>query len=72
MTIEIFTSGKVDFSINEEKQFERIRKEMIEKFSKDESRYCLIVDYIIGNKQYDIIVIKKDANVNTWSNRDWR
>ncbi len=64
MTIEIFASGKIDFTINEEKQFERIKKEMIEKFSKDDSRYCLIVDYVIGNKQYDIIVIKKDAIIS--------
>lgn len=64
MTIEMFTSGRIDFSVNERRQFERIKKEMIEKFSTGESRYCVIVDYIIGNKQYDITVFKKDAIIS--------
>ena len=61
MTIELFSFEKIDLPINERKQYERIKTEMVDKFSKGTNRYCVIIDYIIGNKQYDIIVIKEDA-----------
>jgi hypothetical protein len=64
MTIEIFTSDKIDFTINERRQFDRIKKKMIDAFSKEESRHCIIVDYVIGNKQFDIIVIKNNAIIS--------
>jgi hypothetical protein len=64
MTIEIFTSDKIDFSVNERRQYNRIKDAMIEKLSKAESRYCIVVDYIIGSKQYDIIIIKEDAIIS--------
>ena len=64
MTIELFSFERIDLPINERKQYERIKTEMVEKFSKDTHRYCVIIDYIIGNKQYDIIVIKEDAIIS--------
>lgn len=64
MPVELFSAGMIDFSINEGKMYDKIKKEMVDFFSHDEKRYCVIVDYIIGNKQYDIIVIKNDAIIS--------
>ncbi len=61
MAIEMFTSEHIDFKINERKQYERIKKAIVERFKSGDARYCFIVDHIIGNKQYDIIAIKNDA-----------
>jgi hypothetical protein len=64
MTIEIFSADKIDFRVNERKQYERIKKVMVENLTDSKSRHCIIVDYIIGNKQYDIIIIKNDAIIS--------
>ena len=64
MTIEMFSLERIDFPINERRQYERIKKEMLERFSGDDHRYCVIIDYIIGSKQYDFIVIKEDAIIS--------
>lgn len=64
MTFQIYTSGKIDFKINEKRQFDRIKKKMTEEFKNDETRYCLIVDHIIGSQQYDLILLKNDAIIS--------
>ena len=61
MTIDVFVADTIDFRANERKQYERIKKSLIAHFSNTDNRYCLIVDYIIGNKQYDLILITNDS-----------
>lgn len=64
MTIEVFTGDKIDFKVHERRQYERIKREMIKKLNSTSSRYIIIVDYIIDQLQYDIIVITKDAIIS--------
>jgi hypothetical protein len=63
MTVEIYIADKIDFRVNERRQYERIKKDIIEKLSKVKPRYCIIVDYVYSN-QYDIIIIKNDAIIS--------
>jgi hypothetical protein len=64
MAIDFFTADKIDFRVNERRQYERIKANLIEELSSLDDRYCIIVDYIIANQQYDIIVFKKDAIIS--------
>ncbi|MCD6236363.1 MAG: NERD domain-containing protein [Thermoplasmata archaeon] len=64
MAIEFFSSGEIDFNVNERRQYERIKKKLIGYFSSKNQRYYVIVDYVVGNKQYDLIFIKNDAIVS--------
>lgn len=63
MTVEIYIADKIDFRVNERRQYERIKKDIIEKLSTAKSRYCMIVDYVYSS-QYDIIIIKNDAIIS--------
>ena len=61
MTIDVFIADTIDFKANERRQYERIKNRLIEHFSDADDRYCLVVDYIIGNKQYDLILFTNDS-----------
>ena len=50
-----------DFTKSEERQYERIRDKLTNEFSDSEKDYYMLVDYIVGNKQYDIILFKNQS-----------
>ena len=60
----MFVADRIDFPVNEQKQFERIKQEMFAQLSDDKEKYYVVIDHIIGNQQYDIIVLKRDAIIS--------
>lgn len=61
MSLHIYGMNDIDFSKSEMRQYERVKKELIEEFSEEELNYYMIVDYIVGNKQYDLIFFKNES-----------
>ncbi|MFW6197009.1 MAG: nuclease-related domain-containing protein, partial [Thermoplasmatota archaeon] len=61
MTVHIYGMGNIDFSKSEMRQYNRVRDRIIDSLDEDEKEYFLIVDYIIGSKQYDLILLKNEA-----------
>lgn len=64
MVAEFFVADRIDFTINERRQYERIKKIIQEADSEIEGRICLVVDYTIKDRQLDLLVIKPNALIN--------
>jgi len=61
LTLHIYGMNDVDFSKSEMRQYERVKENLLEEFSEDKEDFYLIVDYIVGNKQYDLIFFKNQS-----------
>lgn len=51
----------LDFSKTEEEQYNRVKDKILNEFSDVDDEYYMLVDYIVGNKQYDIIFFKNKS-----------
>ena len=61
MSIRCFTSQDISFQINEKMQIERITKHLYESFESEDQNLSIILDFVKGKSQFDIIAIKEDS-----------
>ena len=63
MTLRVFSSGKLDFKVNERRMYNRLLGVLREQLDELEETYYLVVDHAFGNNQIDLLLIKKEAVV---------
>lgn len=61
MSIRCFVPMDLGFQINERMQIERIVKNLFQAIESEDQNLSIVLDFIKGSSQYDIIVIKEDA-----------
>ena len=64
MTLRVFSSGKLDFEVNEKRMYYRLLGVLREQLGDRDEKYYLVVDHIVGNNQIDLLVIKKNAVIS--------
>ena len=61
MVVHFYAGGSIDFRNAELVQFERIKKQLEDNLGRSSNEYHFIIDFVISNQQYDIILIKSDC-----------
>ncbi|MHA1233222.1 MAG: nuclease-related domain-containing protein, partial [Candidatus Helarchaeota archaeon] len=64
MTVKAYYSGFLDFEENEKKQITKILKNIYHEFQNSKQTIHIILDYIIGKHQYDLIILKDTAIIS--------
>ncbi|MHA1343697.1 MAG: nuclease-related domain-containing protein, partial [Promethearchaeota archaeon] len=64
MTVKVYYSGSLDFEENEKKQITKILKNIYHEFQNSKQIIHIILDYIIGKHQYDLIILKDEAVIS--------